>query len=98
MDQSVPSPTDSLGEEGFQLSWATPLRLRHYLLAQVRGLETSSNWLISSVHVYDSQYWEHLCLVGIRELQYSGPHNLDTKSGLAKVEFSHAETANSQAL
>ena len=42
MDQSVPSPTDSLGEEGFQLSWATPLRLCHYLLAQVRGLETGS--------------------------------------------------------
>ncbi len=35
----------------------------------VRDVAATTNWLISSVHVYDSQYWEHLCLVGIRELQ-----------------------------
>jgi hypothetical protein len=33
MDQSLPSPADPVGEEGFQLSWAVALRLRHHLLA-----------------------------------------------------------------
>ena len=34
----------------------------------VRAIATSTGWLVSSVHVYDSQYWEHLCVVGKREI------------------------------
>ncbi len=33
-----------------------------------RAVATRTGWLVSSVHVYDSQYWEHLCVVGDREL------------------------------
>jgi transposase len=47
MAQSLSSVADSLGEEGEQLSVPAVFRLRHHLLAQMRGLEIGSirHWL-----------------------------------------------------
>jgi hypothetical protein len=42
MDQSLSPAARPLGEESQQLSLAAVFRLRHYLLAQMRGLEIGS--------------------------------------------------------
>lgn len=34
----------------------------------VRTLAASQGWLVSTVHVYDDEYWEHLCCSGGTEL------------------------------
>ncbi len=42
----------------------------------VRSVAAARNWLVSTVHVYDGEYWEHLCCAGSKELHAfcSRPH------------------------
>ncbi len=47
----------------------------------VRTLAASQQWLISTVHVYDGEYWEHLCCSGDTEV-----HAFCSRPGFWKEE------------
>jgi hypothetical protein len=46
--------------------WPYYFNVHDFPLARVMAAE--NNWLISTVHVYDGDYWEHLCCSGPTEL------------------------------
>ena len=64
--------------------WTVILWPEHFSLHDfplTRTLAASHRWLISTVHVYDSEYWEHLCCSGDAEL-----HAFCSRPGFWKEE------------
>jgi hypothetical protein len=61
----------------------------------VRSLAASQDWLISTIHVYDDEYWEHLCCSGTRELHAfcSRPRFWEEES---PDEFQHMSAYNTE--
>lgn len=51
--------------------WTVVLWPRYFNLHDfplTRAIAETRNWLVSSIHVYDDEYWEHLCCFGSTEL------------------------------
>ena len=60
--------------------WPAYFSMHDFPLA--RALASADNWLLSTVHVYDDEYWEHLSCSGITELHAfcSRPHFWENES------------------
>jgi hypothetical protein len=46
--------------------WPEYFNIHDFPLA--RAVAATRNWLVSTIHVYDDEYWEHLCYSGHTEL------------------------------
>jgi hypothetical protein len=70
---TVPSPNDRTDAQIFApadgwtvVLWPPYFNIHDFSL--VRGIASSFTELISTIHVYDGDYWEHLAVLGAREL------------------------------